>query len=289
MLRVAALGVAGGAGGKREARLLQEAEDGVEAAVVAEAEAAVVGLRREVEADLLVEVAELRDVHRLRLAKVVRRDQEGAGAGRHRVARHAGRRRLIERRVREERRAVRRIAGEAGDRRRQAVSEGAMRIRLEADRRDEVLERLHLARRRRGVGAEETREADAERGRVLAVAAPVQRLGADAADQRLRHHGALHRVPVVAGAGEGRPRVTGLFRVFSAPAGSPRSQSSVSRVASTWQPAHAKCRAATSSARRRGSGRPPLTAGVGSKKFTRPTSRLVAVFDETVAWKRFST
>ena len=96
-----------------------------------------------------------------------------------------------------------------------------MRIRLEADGRDEGLERPPS---RRGVGGASAPRRPVKptlnARHVLAIAAPVQRLGADAADQRLRHHGALHRVPVVAGAGERRCRCcTAGSSVFIAPGG----------------------------------------------------------------------
>src|SRR5262245_16503836 len=91
-LEVVPLGVSGGSGGKAELRALEIAEDRVGASVVREAEAAIVQYRPEREPDLLVKSAELRNVERLRFADDVRRDEDGSGTVRKRMARRTGRR-----------------------------------------------------------------------------------------------------------------------------------------------------------------------------------------------------
>ncbi len=87
------------------------------------------------------------------------------------------------------------------------------------------------------------------------------------------------------------PVLQGWSSVFIAPVGSPRSHASVSRVASTWQPAHAKFPSCDVWCASYSSGRPVLIiAGVGSKNVAWPTTVSVPVLiDEIVPSKRFQT
>src|SRR5262249_11005554 len=146
-LQIVALRIAGGTRREREHGALEEGEDGVGGPVVPEAEAAVVHQRAEGQADLLVDTGQLRNVHALRLAEDVRRDDRRVRARVARVAGRAGGRAAVDRRGEEERLTVGRVAARAGHARGRVVEERPVGVRLEADGGEEGGQLRHLGGR----------------------------------------------------------------------------------------------------------------------------------------------
>ena len=196
-LDVAALLVAGRPAGELEAVELEKLEDRVDAAVVDEAVPAVVVAQRVVEARLLVHISQLRDLDALRLLEQWPGGELAVGSRRKRVTGRA-----VD--PVEERRVEEVLAGDGvaavGEGPRQGAVELAEGVRRRRERGHERLVLGHLSGRELRVVAEQRLERAVEGREVLAVAAPVEGLGADDADERLGGHRPLHRVPVLAAA-----------------------------------------------------------------------------------------